>query len=468
MKVVWQLEKATVRDVYETLRKRRQVAYTTVMTMMKILEDKGTCKKSMAERAYVYVPSRPRQQVVRAMVRDFVERVFDGATSGLLLHLAKDGQLTKASATRSAVRSTTWRSDGRDPREPSRLVPAGRGRRRRRGGRRVDDARRCRAGAPCVVAAVLVVCLALPILQPWHAANPLRRRCVIDDEHGRSTMSSHRAADSDPRRAAAAASDCGAPPWRTVVVVGSPSARGCRPLAWLARGSFVSAACGGSGLLRQQSDAFEGDLGSPPAADVRYVDHVGQPVTFGIRHPVVLLPSTLRALPEPVQHAVLAHELWHVRRRDWAWVVVEEALRATLWFHPAMWWLISRIQSSREEVVDELTLLVTGSRRHYLEALLAFADQPPLFAAAPFARRQHLYQRMLLLSKEAVMSSKRIVASCAGMALVLAAGGRVGRHRIPACERRLKGRPRRVVRHHRPYAIRVQGRPVLQPRSKRS
>jgi BlaI family penicillinase repressor len=96
MKVVWQLEKATVRDVYETLRKRRQVAYTTVMTMMKILEDKGYLKKSMAERAYVYVPSRPRQQVVRAMVRDFVERVFDGATSGLLLHLAKDGQLTKA------------------------------------------------------------------------------------------------------------------------------------------------------------------------------------------------------------------------------------------------------------------------------------------------------------------------------------------------------------------------------------
>ena len=40
MKVVWQRDQATVRDVYETLRERRQVAYTTVMTMMKILEDK--------------------------------------------------------------------------------------------------------------------------------------------------------------------------------------------------------------------------------------------------------------------------------------------------------------------------------------------------------------------------------------------------------------------------------------------
>ncbi len=133
-----------------------------------------------------------------------------------------------------------------------------------------------------------------------------------------------------------------------------------------------------------------------------------------------------------------------------------------------MWWLISRIQSSREEVVDELTLLVTGSRRHYLEALLAFADQPPLFAAAPFARRQHLYQRMLLLSKEAVMSSKRIVASCAGMALVLGLAGVSGVIAFP-----LASDDSRAVRagwsdSNRPYAIRVQGRPVLQLRSKRS
>jgi BlaI family penicillinase repressor len=96
MKVIWTLEKATVRDVYESLRAQRTIAYTTVMTMMKILEDKGYLKKTRVERAYVYKPSRPRQQVVGAMVRDFVERVFDGATAGLLLHLARDGRLSKA------------------------------------------------------------------------------------------------------------------------------------------------------------------------------------------------------------------------------------------------------------------------------------------------------------------------------------------------------------------------------------
>jgi predicted transcriptional regulator len=94
MKVVWSREKATVRDVYETLRQKRQVAYTTVMTMMRILEEKGYLKKALTDRAHVYKPARPRQQVLAAMVRDFIDRVFDGAPDHLLLQLARDNQLT--------------------------------------------------------------------------------------------------------------------------------------------------------------------------------------------------------------------------------------------------------------------------------------------------------------------------------------------------------------------------------------
>ena len=95
MKVVWRLENATVRDVYEALRAERTIAYTTVMTMMRILEDKGYLKKTAgSDRAYVYVPTQPQQQVLGAMVRDFVDRVFDGAPDSLLLHLAKNNKLT--------------------------------------------------------------------------------------------------------------------------------------------------------------------------------------------------------------------------------------------------------------------------------------------------------------------------------------------------------------------------------------
>ncbi|HZU28394.1 MAG TPA: BlaI/MecI/CopY family transcriptional regulator [Bryobacteraceae bacterium] len=95
MKVVWDLGKATVRDVYEVLLERRRIAYTTVMTMMKILETKGYLKKSEGERAHVYQPSQPKQQVIRGMVREFVNRVFNGSAEPLLLHLVEDEGLTE-------------------------------------------------------------------------------------------------------------------------------------------------------------------------------------------------------------------------------------------------------------------------------------------------------------------------------------------------------------------------------------
>jgi len=94
MKVVWELEAATVRDVYERLRARRDVAYTTVLTMMKILEQKGYVTKERADRAFVYRAARPRQQVLGGMVREFIDRVFDGASRPMLVHLVKQTKLS--------------------------------------------------------------------------------------------------------------------------------------------------------------------------------------------------------------------------------------------------------------------------------------------------------------------------------------------------------------------------------------
>jgi predicted transcriptional regulator len=95
MKVVWERESATVRDVYETLRARRQIAYTTVMTMMRILERKGHLKVSRADRAFVYRPARAQHRVLGEMVREFVDRVFGGAAEPLVQHLVRDRHLTE-------------------------------------------------------------------------------------------------------------------------------------------------------------------------------------------------------------------------------------------------------------------------------------------------------------------------------------------------------------------------------------
>jgi predicted transcriptional regulator len=94
MKIVWPVGRATVRDVYETLRQQRTIAYTTVQTMMNILETKGYLTKEPGEKAQVYVPARPQQLVVRSMVREFVDRVFDGSARPLLVHLLKEKGLT--------------------------------------------------------------------------------------------------------------------------------------------------------------------------------------------------------------------------------------------------------------------------------------------------------------------------------------------------------------------------------------
>jgi BlaI family penicillinase repressor len=94
MKVIWRLGTARVRDVYEALRETRRIAYTTVMTMMNILETKGYLKKEKDDRAYRYRPTRPERTVITSMVREFVNRVFDGASQPLLLHLVKDARLS--------------------------------------------------------------------------------------------------------------------------------------------------------------------------------------------------------------------------------------------------------------------------------------------------------------------------------------------------------------------------------------
>jgi predicted transcriptional regulator len=94
MNVVWERNGATVREVHTALSAERPVAYTTVMTLMRILETKGYLARRQDDRAYVYTPTRKRQHVMRAMVRDFVERVFDGAAQSLRVHLVRHEALT--------------------------------------------------------------------------------------------------------------------------------------------------------------------------------------------------------------------------------------------------------------------------------------------------------------------------------------------------------------------------------------
>lgn len=94
MKVIWDLGPSTVRQVYEALRERRQIAYTTVMTMMKILEEKGHLVRTRQDRAHVFRPAEPRQRVIASMVNEFLSRVFEGSARPLVLGLLRERKLS--------------------------------------------------------------------------------------------------------------------------------------------------------------------------------------------------------------------------------------------------------------------------------------------------------------------------------------------------------------------------------------
>jgi TonB family protein len=157
-----------------------------------------------------------------------------------------------------------------------------------------------------------------------------------------------------------------------------------------------------------------------PRAELRISREVAQPAGFGLRHPVILLPESFFAMDPIAQRAVACHELLHVARRDWTWILVEEVARALFWFHPAVWWLVEQIQESREQLVDRLVIARIPSKRAYMAALLAFADsgRPPA-AVTALLRTRHLRSRLRQLAKESVMTRRRLVWTAAVLVCVM-------------------------------------------------
>lgn len=93
MKVLWEIGPANVQAVQERL-KGRELAYTTVQTMLNILHRKGRVKRQLKERAYVYRPVLSRQKAVAQAVGDVLERFFGGSADSLVLNLVEARRLT--------------------------------------------------------------------------------------------------------------------------------------------------------------------------------------------------------------------------------------------------------------------------------------------------------------------------------------------------------------------------------------
>lgn len=256
--------------------------------------------------------------------------------------------------------------------------------------------------------AILLGCLILPLVQPRHVIiPPVLKSAVTVVREGWVVPAS------DVIVAAAPAPSA----WPTTDVVLMTLVAGAAARAlWLTIGAF--------GLRRLRREAVPLDPVPEAVGRARervganaglYVsDRVSGPITFGLIRPIVVFPPTVSTMPAHVQEAIACHELLHVRRRDWLFEIVEEAVRSLLWFHPAIWWLIGRIRLTREQVVDQTTIRLTDSRERYVEALLAVAvsGSPAAFApASPFLRRHLLKQRVARILQETTMTTRRLIAS---------------------------------------------------------
>jgi predicted transcriptional regulator len=95
LRVLWECGPQTVREAMTRLHERgRKVAYTTVMTFLTRLEQKGYVTSNKKDTAYVYRPSVTRESVTRSRVRALLDQLYDGAAGPVVLQLIEDEKLS--------------------------------------------------------------------------------------------------------------------------------------------------------------------------------------------------------------------------------------------------------------------------------------------------------------------------------------------------------------------------------------
>ncbi len=181
------------------------------------------------------------------------------------------------------------------------------------------------------------------------------------------------------------------------------------PQQWLAAAHRLAAGMGLRGRLR-----------------LVLSNRIDVPAVAGHFRPLILLPAAALAnLPVAQLEALLAHELAHLARRDPLVNLLQSVVETLLFYHPAVWWVSSRMREEREHCCDDLAVAACGSgARHYAEALLALEESRP--GPEAFALSAHggsLSRRIARLLQPAPHASARnLLPALPALLTVLAAG----------------------------------------------
>jgi uncharacterized protein (TIGR03435 family) len=158
---------------------------------------------------------------------------------------------------------------------------------------------------------------------------------------------------------------------------------------------------------------------------------VATPTVIGWLRPVVMLPvAALSGLSPRQVEAILAHELAHIRRHDFAINLLQTLAETVLFYHPAVWWVSSRIRTEREHCCDDVAVAVCGDATEYAAALTELASwtvaHQQLTMAATRGPLLTRVRRLLRLPEPAERASRRTTAAVALALMLLFAGGVVG------------------------------------------
>ena len=436
LKVLWRRGCATVREIYGELRPRDgELAYTTALSLLQTMEQKGLVGHESAGKAYTYYAKARRDHVFRKLARSFLDQVFDGAMGE---YVARALQLRGTSveeleelesliADAKKLRLGAGQQEGGEGMRPWTellcdwlvdyyalatvvlLAAIGVMGRLRQPARRLLVARSAVVGL-----AALAILATLP---GWPRASwrdllasapaPARPSNVAASEPGsRIAISPPLAGRIEPPQKGALAQalssassdktrDDGAlkqpavnqkprgwpvafmPDWHALTVralLGGDTLI----LLWLGLGFWLTSA------FRRRSrpapewarDVLARIVGEGQTAPELLVsERLSQPVAVGLLRPTIILPDRfLDDEPQCRLEAALAHEWAHIRNRDLWWLALSLALMPILFAHPAYWWLRQRTRDDQELLADAAAADRRGPR-DYAEALLSWAKR---------------------------------------------------------------------------------------------
>jgi bla regulator protein blaR1 len=203
-------------------------------------------------------------------------------------------------------------------------------------------------------------------------------------------------------------------------------------LAWCVRWRRISAALRESAPLREGREAaalrrLERIAGTRKPIDIMLSQTSLEPGIFGILRPVLIWPEGIsKHLEDAHLEAILAHEVWHVRRRDNLAAAIHMVVEALFWFHPLVWWLGARMVEERERACDEEVVELGSERQVYAESILKvceFCVGSPL-ACVSGVTGADLKRRMVYIMTERIarkldFGKKLLLSTAAVLALAL-------------------------------------------------